>query len=281
MLSVSATIAHATVINLSDPLYAGVVTPTGAKFSQAGPVQALTIAAGGYDVVFSGGSPLGGTSAPPPGLLSIENIPALTGPGVLYGTSSISPFSSGNNPSTCANNPALCFTNLLTIQFFETGTNTAANITGFGLDLYNGNTLPITYSLFNNLGSSAVASDVPSNGAGGIFTFSQFSGNTFSIFANTDPVLFIPKLDKIGNVVLDRQNNPILIATGAVAWDFFINNITFNEDFLNNPSLVPEPETDSMIMVGLGILLLTKVSKRSKNANHRLIPRNKTGRNTL
>lgn len=281
MLSISATVAQATVINLGDPLLAGTITPTGAKFSQAGPAQSLTITAGGYDVVFSGGSPLGGFTAPPPGLLSIENMPALAGPGVLYGTSSLSPFTSDNSPSTCTNNPSLCFTNLLTIKFFETGTNTAADITGFGLDLYNGNTLPITYSLLNNLGSSAVATDVPSNNNSGVFTFSQFSGNTFSIFANTDPILFMPKLDKNGNAVFDNQNNPILIATGAVAWDFFINNITFNEDFLNNPSLVPEPETNSMIMVGLGFLLLAKVYNRSKNANNRLMPRNRTGRNTI
>jgi|SRR5215470_5944978 len=105
----------------------------------------------------------------------------------------------------------------------------ASPINNFFFDLINGQVVPETFIVSDNLGNSQVFPNVPSNGNLGVALVS---------FAT------------VGNV--------ITITTSDPNWDFFIDNIGFNQP---TPG-VPEP--GSLALLGLGILGLAavKLSKR-------------------
>ena len=211
MLSLCAPGASAAVINFQDH-----VTGSGPAFCGAGNAQTLTITMGVYDVVFSGGAALG------PGIL---NLPATAS--VAYGTSD---FANGCDSQSGYTNP-------LTIQFFATGTSTALNVNNFFVDLYNGNTVAVDYTLTDNLSNSATF-NVGQNLAGGQHTFGFASaGSAFTITGG----------------VADG---------GCCAWDFFINNVGFNED-LPTGSTVPEPAT--LGLTGLALLGMYGARRQAKS----------------
>lgn len=115
-------------------------------------------------------------------------------------------------------------TNPLTLTFSQ-------NINNFFLDVYNGNTAPNNFSVADNLGNSA-AFLLPSN---------LNSGQTQIGFA------------ALGNTVTIAGLGP---ATACCQWDFFIDNIRFNEalpDFN-----VPEPGVAVLMLTGLAGLFLRR-----------------------
>ncbi len=217
LLSISATATQAAVINFQD-----YVPGTGCCFIGAGNAQTLTITDGGYNVVFGGGTPLG------PG---ISNLPATAS--VAYGTADF------------ANTGQTGYTNPLTIKFYNSVTNAPENVSNFFLNLYNGNTVPINYTLKDNLGNGAVF-NVAENFSSGQQTFGFASaGNSFTITGGP--------------------------STSPYAWDFFINDIGFNQALPQgsndgNPlAPVPEPTTYAMLLAGLGLIGLIKYRRKSDN----------------
>ena len=113
------------------------------------------------------------------------------------------------------------YTNPLTVQFFQAGTSTPENVTNFFLSLYNGNTVNVDYTLQDNLGNNATF-DIPPNFSSGqqVFGFAS-AGNSFTITAGP-------------------------AAGGCCGWDFFIDNIGFNQAL----PAIPEPATWAMMLVG-------------------------------
>jgi hypothetical protein len=218
LLSSFAMVAQATVINFQD-----YVAGTGTYFVGAGNAQTLTITAGGYDVVFGGGTPLGP---------NISNLPATAS--VAYGTAD---FANSSGQSG--------YTNPLTIQFFDAVTFAPSAVNNFFLNLYNGNTVPVDYTLMDNLGNGSVF-NVGENFSSGQQTFGFASaGNSFTV-----------------------TGGPAL--NGCCAWDFFINQIGFNEKLPEGSdnghpiSPVPEPSTYAMLLAGLGLIAFT-IYRRRKN----------------
>ena len=206
VLSICATLAQATVINFASEG----VTGTGCCFAYAGNAQTLTITDGGYNVVFGGGTPLGP---------NISFLPATDS--VAYGTAD---FANGGGQSG--------YTNPLTIQFFNAVTNAPENVSNFFLDLFNGNTVSVNYTLKDNIGNGAVF-NVGNNASSGQQTFGFASaGSSFMV---------------VGGPAIGS----------CCAWDFFINNIGFNQALptgSNNGSPVPEPESYAMLLAGLGLM---------------------------
>jgi hypothetical protein len=92
-------------------------------------------------------------------------------------------------------------------------------ITNFFLDVINGQTTTTTYRVSDNLGNSSSFSLVPNSS----------SGATTIGFAAT------------GDVVT------IAATSGLPSWDFFIDNIHFNEPLVLG---VPEPSTWAMMLLG-------------------------------
>ncbi len=211
LLSISATAAQSAVIDFSTAVG---VTPTGPVFVGAGNAQTLTITDGGYNVVFGGGTPLGP---------NISFLPATAS--VAYGTAD---FANTGGQSG--------YTNPLTIKFYNAVTNAPENVTNFFLDLYNGNTVSVNYTLKDNLGNGAVF-NVGNNGSSGQQTFGFASaGNSFTVTGGP--------------------------AVGSCcAWDYFINDIGFNQALPNGStnggtplSPTPEPSTYAMLLAGLGLI---------------------------
>jgi len=260
LLSLSATVAQATIIDFSG------LTGTGSFFNGAGSAQTLTITAGLYDVVFSGGTLLGP---------NISNLPVSSD--LAYGTADFA--NSGGQTG---------YANPISIQFFDTGTtNLATDLSSFFLTLYNGETVSRSYSLSNNDGT-ATFNNVASNANSGQHTF------------------VFPTASALGNPLASSFT---IGDTNSTSWDFLIGGIGFNEEILPKQSdsgdfcanahkssgscfsilaavpdtpvlldipAVPEPEVNTMMMMGLGLLWLVKFSGGSQQSKNRLLARIKT-----
>jgi len=210
LLSFGATTSNAALINFA----AEGVSGTGPYFVGAGNAQHLVISKAGYDVVFDGGTPLGP---------NISFLPATSS--IAYGTAS---FANTGGQSG--------YTNPITVKFYEQGTNNSKNVTNFFLDLYNGNTTSIDYTIQDNTGYGSTW-NVGSNANSGQHTFGiAAAAHTFSIFGSPG---------------------------SSIPWDYFINNIGFNvalpdgsdngEDFGTPPSAVPLPAAAPLLLSGLGM----------------------------
>jgi hypothetical protein len=163
--------------------------PTGA--------QMLSIDIGTYTVTFTGGRVLTQATNMPVNQTSI------------YGTAD---FALGGG-----------YTNPLSIQFFDIGTNTPKPITNFFLDVLNGNTVNVDYALSDNAGNSALFNLIP-NLSGGLKQVGfAAAGDTITVFGT-------PPID------------------GCCQWDFFVDNIHFNE------ALPTVPEPGSIALLGLGLV---------------------------
>jgi hypothetical protein len=112
--------------------------------------------------------------------------------------------------------------NPLTITF-------ASNITNFFLDVYNGLTTNIDYKVYDNLGNSAIFTLAP-----------NLNGGTTQIgFAAAGNLVFVES---------------ITVPTNS--WDFFIDNIHFNEPLPQ----VPVPGT--MLLLGSGLAALVAARRK-------------------
>jgi hypothetical protein len=207
VLSISATAAQAVVINFQD-----YVAGTGPMFGVSN-AKTITITTGGYDVVFGGGVDLGPNAT---------NMPATAS--VVYGTAD---FANTNGYSG--------YTNPITIQFFNATTHAKASVNNFFMDLYNGNTAPVDYTVQDNLGHGAVF-NLADNMSSGQHTFGFASaGDSFTVSAGP-------------------------AVNGCCEWDFELNNVGFNEllppgsDNGHPISPVPEPTTNAMLLAGLGLI---------------------------
>jgi hypothetical protein len=181
----------AEVINFDDQGLSGPST-----FAVASPSpQHLDIATSIGNVQFDGGVILTNTTNLPANQTSV------------YGTA---------NFGTALSNP-------LTITF-------PSNITNFFLDVYNGLTTNIDYSVYDNLGNSATFNLAPNSS----------SGTTQIGFAAAGDVVFVQSI----TIPMD-------------VWDFFIDNIHFNEPL---PPPVPLPST--LLLVGSGIAALAAARRK-------------------
>jgi hypothetical protein len=196
--------AQATVINLA----AAGVTGNGPVFCGAGNAQSITVTAGGYDVVLSGGVALGP---------NISFLPATAS--VAYGTAD---FANGCNGQSGYTNP-------ITVSFFAAGTSNPLNVTNFFIDLFNGNTAPITYTIADNLGNGGSAL-IANNTAAGQQTFGiPAAGNVITITGGPKP------------------------ANACCDFDFFVNNIGFNEALPGGTNIGRTPEPATYALVGLAL----------------------------
>ena len=127
------------------------------------------------------------------------------------------------------------YTNPLTVQFFQAGTSTPENVNNFFLSLYNGNTVNVDYTLQDNLGNTATF-NIPPNFSSGqqVFGFTA-AGNSFTIAGGP----------AVG---------------GCCGWDFFIDNIGFNQALPG----IPEPATWAMMLVGFFGLGATMRARRGQ-----------------
>jgi len=191
--------ASASVINFDDQ---GLTGPS--LFVDAGPAQTIPITIDGVTATFKGGVILTNTT----------NLPADSTS--IYGTASF-----GSNLS-----------NPITIDFSQP-------INNFLVDVLNGNTEPIDYTISDNAGNSSTF-NLPNNLSGGMTQIG---------FAATGTEVTIKS------------------ATGSsTPYDFFIDNIGFNEPL--PPSLggkpVPEPLTilGSVAALGFGGIFRRQHSKK-------------------
>ncbi len=125
---------------------------------------------------------------------------------------------------------------------FETGYSNPIRIvfpepiTNFFLNVYNGNTEPIDYTVADNAGHSATF-NLPDNFSGGqsLIGFPA-TGTVVTITAGPSP--------------------------NAIRWDFSVDNVTFNEPLPS--TLAPEPS--SVAFVGCGLLALSLIASRRRKA---------------
>lgn len=192
------------IFGLAFPVHAIVIDfeglpPGPSVFSSAGSAQVLSIPTTIGNVVFEGGVILTNTANLPANQTSI------------YGTASFA------GPS---------YINPLTVTFPDP-------ITNFFLDVYNGNTIDVTYRVEDDIGNFFEQTLVPN----------LSGGETQVAFAATGTEVTI---------------EAITLGT-STAWDFFIDNITFNEPLPNN-NAVPEPTT--MLLLGSGLVSLVGMGRR-------------------
>jgi hypothetical protein len=121
----------------------------------------------------------------------------------------------------------LGYTNPITITFPHA-------ITNFFLNVYNGNTTPVAYTVADNAGHSAT-----------VTLADNFSGGQSIIsFPATGSVVTISAA-------------PI---AGPTPWDFSIDNVTFDQP------LPPSPEPQSMALLGLGFSIFAFGALRRRTA---------------
>lgn len=206
--------ANATVINFS----ATGQTGQGSFFVGAGNATAESITTGGYTVLLSGGVYLGP---------NITNLPADTG--VIYGTADFA--------NTLGQSG---YTNPLTIQFFQAGTSTPATVNNFFVDVLNGNTVNVDYTLADNLGNSLMFNLAPNLSGGRKTVGFAAAGNTITI-----------------------TGGPAV--NGCCQWDFFIDNLGFNEPLPTGSTsggVSPVPIPAAAWLFGSGLLGLIGVARR-------------------
>jgi hypothetical protein len=114
--------------------------------------------------------------------------------------------------------------NPLTVTFSQ-------NITGFSLDLYNGLNSNVQYVVSDNLGNSLTSTLSPN----------LSSGNSRIGFAAAGDV--------------------VTIAAVGSNFDFFIDNITFDQ------SLIGTPEPCPLALLGSGLVLIALIHRRSTRGN--------------
>lgn len=175
--------AGATVITFDDQ---GLTGPS--RFGDAGGAQTLLLSTADGDVLIAGGVVLAATS----------NLPA--NQTAVYGTASF------GDPT---------YTNPLTITF-------AAPVSGFFLDVLNGNIGSVDYELADDAGNRAVFTLPPNLSGGQTRVGFAATGTVVTILALTVPPLGLP-------------------------WNFFIDNVHFNERLP-----VPEPAASTLWLVALG-----------------------------
>jgi hypothetical protein len=191
--------AFAVTVNFDDQ---GLSGPS--IFASAGPAQTLDITTSDGNVQFKGGVILTNTTNLPANQTSI------------YGTASF------GDPS---------LSNPLTIKF-------ANSIQNFFLDVYNGNTEDITYTVADNSGNS----------------------ETFTLAPNLDG-----GTSQIGFAAVGTEVTITSSIGSSTAYDFFIDNITFNEALPPNLG-IPEPSSVlGTVAFGLlgGTVLLNRKRKRA------------------
>jgi len=170
----------------------------------------------------------------------IINLEDQTGPSFFGGPAQTLNYLTSSGPLTISGGTVLTNTAYLpadqtsvygTAFFGNTLSNTitmtfTSPINNFFFDLINGQVYPETFTVSDNLGNSQVFSNIPSNGNSGVALVS---------FAT------------VGSV--------ITITTADPEWDFFIDNIGFNQ--ATPGTATPEPGT--MLLLGVGVLGLAAV----------------------
>lgn len=121
-----------------------------------------------------------------------------------------------------------------TADFFSGGLNPltltfSSAISNFFLDVFNGNTVEQSFEVADNAGNSAIFT-LDDNLSGGFQTIG---------FAATGTEVTITALDTT--------------SPGCCAFDFFVDNITFNEDLPPNLNPVPIPATLPLLFGGLAL----------------------------
>jgi len=127
--------------------------------------------------------------------------------------------------------PGSGFINPITVTF-------PAPITNFFLDVFNGNIINVNYRVADNSGNNANFVLLPNLSSGQSRIGFSATGSVVTIEATT------------GQSTSSGQT-----------WDFFIDNIHFNEPLPPDLSGIPEPSTMLLTAAGITLLLLSRSRK--------------------